>query len=303
MHKGYKETFLGKGLEVPQPIPSSGHQLIHKNAYSVLFNPETEQAWVSMANLDGSKWPEIGEAEDKIKRGSTWTSTDGVQNNSYQSLYSESNPWDRGHLTPWSHMCWGSDKDNAKARADDTNDYINSSAQHFHFNQYEWKFVETGIKEFTQKIKVTTYTGPVFTKYDRWFSPNDNSKPSVRIPSAFWKIIFWRNNNSTVKSKSLESLAFLCYQSRAYLVASEYGGAVKERRLNWLYLKSTENIGQITGLTFDEGLIQANYLKGSASYQFPNNESLATQVLDILKDQDKDTLKNSRSNLLDWSVF
>ena len=62
--------------------------------------------------------------------------------------------------------------------------------QHENFNQDEWRIPEGIVRYLDKDIdgKISVFTGPIFTDYDRWFFQSGMVAP-VRVPSAFWKLV------------------------------------------------------------------------------------------------------------------
>ena len=304
LKKGYSENFLGAKMKVAVPLnyPDQGNSpKIDMMDYSVLFNKTLRQSWISMANIDG----------EKIKNARRRDSWNKYNQNDLPQLtgddFYKRDPWDKGHLTSWKSMCWGNNgsmyipqKPNSQnyfrkvlskdyyKRASNTNFFINAAPQHNNFNRNEWCQVETAITDFAQEHgKIITYTGPVFTKYDMWFLPNNLLYPignAVRIPSAFWKMIFYERNSS------LFSLAFLCYQNRSYLLAREYGVRTGKRKHQWLYLKSTDYINQITGINFARSIKTSNPVTKMNTYCL-RKKRLYNKVLAVIKNSISENMK------------
>jgi endonuclease G len=104
-----------------------------------------------------------------------------------EDLYAD-NDFDRGHLVRRLDPAWGPDNV-ARAANDDTFHFTNCSPQHKKFNQGAslWAGLEDYLLDTARadKLRLTVFTGPVFTAGDPEFQ-------GTRIPLAFWKIPVFR---------------------------------------------------------------------------------------------------------------
>lgn len=104
-----------------------------------------------------------------------------------EDLYAD-NDFDRGHLVRRLDPAWGPDKV-ARSANDDTFHFTNCSPQHKKFNQGAslWAGLEDYLLDTAKadKLRLTVFTGPVFTASDPEFQ-------GARIPLAFWKIPVFR---------------------------------------------------------------------------------------------------------------
>jgi len=255
---GYDPKFLGAGYEIPMPTLSLELQdkLLRKNElrdeyiadyihYSLLMNAETKQAFFSAANLDqddykkveGRRWfidPRIGGVNQ-------------IANNAYKN-----NEWDRGHLTRRAAVTWGSSYE-AKRASNDSCSYANASLQHENFNQDEWRIPEQIVAHFDKdkNNRLSVFTGPIFTSYDRWYMQNGMKQP-VRIPSGFWKVVAYIDRNND----DLQCQAYIMYQDANFQADKRGRYSIDIRN----YQVTISEIERVTGLEFDQALFETNPL-------------------------------------------
>jgi endonuclease G len=289
---GYDPTFLGNGIEVPLPDFSLEihDDILHKDElrdgyivdyihYSVVMSRSNRQAYFSAANLN--------QKEYKSVKGREWfvDSRIGFENQIGPEAYKK-NPWDRGHLTRRTAVTWGDSSYVAKRASNDSCSYANSSLQHANFNQDEWRVPENVVQHFKKDLndKICVFTGPIFTDTDRWYTRR-NQHPPARIPSAFWKILFYID----AKTKKLACQAFLMYQDSLF-IADKRG---KYEIIPEQYQVTITEIERLTGLEFSEDLFQANPL-----YFFPKpNKNDGPEAFSIptykdIKDREEDIAFN-----------
>jgi len=256
---GYDPKFLGNDYPVPLPVVgiSRAREVLTKESlrdgyvadyvhYSVVISQSKRQAFFTAANFDQNT--------SVSATGRRWFIDDriGIENQIGNEVYAN-NPWDRGHLTRRASVTWGNPIIAEKASLDSCS-YANACLQHENFNQDEWRVPEEVVKYFDRDRdgKLSVFTGPIFTETDRWYTPEDRQIEPARIPSAFWKIIFYVSKESS----QLECQAYLLYQDRLFM-------ADKRGRLNLdirNYQVTTTEIEQYTGLEFSEVLYQSNPL-------------------------------------------
>jgi endonuclease G, mitochondrial len=102
------------------------------------------------------------------------------------------NKLDRGHIARRADLVWGP-ATTAKAANRDSFYYTNIAPQHQAFNQSErhglWGLLENAIYEDVEveALRVAVMGGPVF-------KADDMTYRGIRIPAAFWKAIFYRED-------------------------------------------------------------------------------------------------------------
>ena len=257
--KGYNEEFLGKSHPLPLPkIDLEYEKQILENPsfrenyivdyvhYSLVMNARTRQAFYSAANVDQKK------LNDKVSARNWFIDSRVGEENQVGPEAYDRNEWDRGHLTRRADITWGNEYE-AKMGSNDSCSYANACMQHENFNQDEWTVPEEVILNLdkTANGKICVFTGPVFTKIDRWYNRSGLADP-VRIPSAFWKVAAYVDK----ETDKIACQAYLMYQDN--LFCADKRGHLSIRLHN--YQVTITEIESLTGIVFPEELFHANPL-------------------------------------------
>ncbi len=259
--KGYNPTFIGQGkFECPFPKFSpklqgavlKGNELRNEiyldyEHYTVVMNKTTRQLIYAASNIDQK------EAITVIRKQSKGWDTDSRIADTYQldNRYYKNNDWDRGHMVQRENNCWGKDFGQALLANNDTFFYTNAAFQHKYFNQDEWLKLEKFIGHWTEDTtdKLCVFTGPVHFPFDRQYARTWHD--TVRIPSAFFKIVCYEANGE------FQTRAFMLYQDNEFIGNKKKGaGAIK--LVN--YQVSVTEIMELTGIEFDQKIVQSNPL-------------------------------------------
>lgn len=258
---GYDEAFI-PGLEIPLPqlspkiagaafkddsLPEQIYlDYLH---YTVVMNKETRQLIYAASNIDQNKDESIPRDDSKA-----WE-TDSRIPEGYQldNRFYKSNDWDRGHMVQRDNNNWGENKAEAIKANDDTFYYTNAAFQHKYFNQDEWLKLEKFIGDWKDDTngRLCVFTGPVHLPFDRQYARNWHD--TVRIPSAFFKIVCYHSKSSN----KLESRAFVLYQDNEFIGNKKSGaGMIKLKN----YQVTIAEIEELTGLDFDPEISKNNPL-------------------------------------------
>lgn len=180
-----------------------GDVILNYRNMSVVMNARRRFAIYSASNVnwDGRF---VG-----IKRKDTWRWDDRISRDAQLGPdgYSH-NQFDRGHLTRWEDMEWGTDREDAMLNAADSCHWTNCATQHKKFNQGRdwWQGLEQHIFEQAVKengFRAQVMTGPIFSELD----PIWEGLPGVQYPVRFWKVA------AAVNSKgALFAVAFIMDQ-------------------------------------------------------------------------------------------
>ena len=221
---GYDPDFLDINVPLPQvaegvlaPVINRDDSLLHYLHFSVAINQERRLAMYTGCNIDGNKL--FG-----IRRGRDRWNLDPRMKDEFQignELYKR-NPLDRGHLVRRLDPAWGDSRGEAVEAADDTFFYTNSTPQHSKLNQREWLRLEEYILDnaATHELKVTVFTGPVFSVRDREYR-------GIRLPEEYWKVVALINSFSGAlsatgyllsQSEFVEDLEFVFGEFKTYQV-------------------------------------------------------------------------------------
>ncbi len=265
---GYDPDFLGDGFNIGIPwIRYDVYKDVLKREelrrsyiadyihYSVVMSRKNRQAYLSICNLDQNRYRSVD--------GRNWFVDEriGGENQLDNKYYKgKDNLWDRGHLTRRTAVTWG-DSDYIARRASNAScSYANACLQHRHFNEDEWRIPEKIARRFDRDLdgKLSIITGPLFTENDRWFEPADFDVSPGRIPSGFWKVIYYIDKKKTEAAgqKVLGCEAYLVYQDELSLKDKE-----GDEQLPIATLQVTiSELADLTGIEFDEPLYHANPL-------------------------------------------
>ena len=307
LREGYNPDFLGEGFTIN--MPKAGLEieddLLFKDElrdgfiadyihYSIVMSKFNNQALFSAANLDQEEFQKVS--------GREWFVDPriGLGNQVGPKAY-KSNPWDRGHLTRRTAVTWGT-KYLAKRASNDSCSYANASMQHENFNQDEWRVPEEIVRylDKDKNGKINIFTGPVFTKMDRWYTRRTLNE-SVRIPSGFWKVVVYIGKDTD----TIECQAYVMYQDANFLADKRGRHDIDIRN----YQVTITEIEQLTGLEFDEALFEANPLffypreginKGPEGFVAPESTEKADldkKVVFSRSDAESDAFRNRRREM------
>jgi endonuclease G len=223
--------------------------------YSVVMSKSNRQAVLSICNLDQTQYRSV--------RGRKWflDARIGYDNQLDNRYYKgKDNLWDRGHLTRRTAVTWGESDYVAQRASNDSCCYANACLQHRHFNEDEWRVPEKIASKFDRDLngRLSIITGCLFTDNDRWFKPAGYDVPLGRVPSGFWKIIYYIDKKKTAVAgkEVLGCEAYLVYQDDLSMrdkVASENIDIAT-------FQVSTTELSDLTGIEFHEPLFEANPL-------------------------------------------
>ncbi len=204
--KGYDPDFLdinvplpklsaemkASSVEVPAQYRVDGDKyVLAYHHYSLVMNSKRRFAWYSAANIDGKERPQLPK-----RKGDQWNidtridSRDAPRFQCGEDLYAADNT-DRGHLTRYLDVAWGTTDEALKALAD-TFHFTNCCLQLSDFNQTtaRWQGIEQFLlerKAKKDKIRISVITGPIFKQDDPKYQ-NKFMEAPVRIPLEFWKV-------------------------------------------------------------------------------------------------------------------
>ena len=186
------DEMKANSVEVPAQfrVNNDKHVLAYHH-YSLAMNRKRRFAWYSAANIDGKRRPKLPKRE-----GDDWNidpridSPDAPRFQCGEDLYSAAKT-DRGHLTRYLDVAWGTKAEALKALAD-TFHFTNCCLQLANFNRTtaRWQGIEQFLlerKAKKDKIRISVFTGPIFKSSDPKYQ-NDEMETPVRIPLEFWKV-------------------------------------------------------------------------------------------------------------------
>lgn len=214
--KGYQSKFLGKGIDIPIPMPRKSIQkfiakvngtdsmVLKYYHYSVLFHTVRMMPLISAINVDGDMRKRLDEAERKdVWLRDTRLSFDIQLDDNY---YKRSG-FDRGHMARREDANWGSTAEDAKRNADLTCMYTNACPQVARINQSSKKglwgqlekiVLETGAQaEKGRTAKILVFNGPIFKEDDPVFR-------GIQVPMDFYKIVVWLTDGGELRATAFK---------------------------------------------------------------------------------------------------
>lgn len=201
--QGYKPDFLGRGgLRVELPglprflrddvalIEGSQEFELKFTHYSSVMSASRRLPFFTAVNIDGAQSQRLGRLDRDFEAADKWAFDPRISENLQlgPDVYDDS-PFDFGHLTRREDPVWGDDN-TARMANDDTFYMTNAAPQHSNLNQRTWLALENAVLQSARRgqVKVSVFTGPVL-------SPQDPTFREVQVPTAFWKIVAYKEGN------------------------------------------------------------------------------------------------------------
>ena len=225
---GYDTGFLGHTLLLPgltedqvsnaavnrEPIDGDLPYVLRFHNFSVVMNGQRRLAYFTAVNIDGDQLIRIPSRDDGGSAPWIEDRRIGAHEQTNNDHYrGRDNKLDRGHLVRRLDPGWGGERRDSARGIVDTYHYVNCAPQYDAFNQADdrgdvanglWLGLENFALDNAEKhdLKISVFTGPVFRESDPDFRDN-----GVRIPTQYWKIIAWVDEDD-----DLQSAAFLLSQ-------------------------------------------------------------------------------------------
>lgn len=256
--QGYDPAFLGikvplptlsramraRTVEVPEEFRVHGdkYELAYHH-YSVAMNRERRFAWYSAANIDGRDRPKLPKRRDRWFIDPRIDDPATPANQLGEDLYAAKRT-DRGHLTRYLDVAWGTPEE-ARDAAADTFHFTNACLQLDGFNQRtdRWQGIEQFLlerKAAPESRRLSVMTGPLFRPTDPPYR-NEFMDAAVRVPLGFWKVCALVRQDGT-----LSATAFVLGQADITALAG-----FDEAFLDVAAVQTTiENVEKETGLRF-----------------------------------------------------
>jgi endonuclease G, mitochondrial len=194
----YNQQFI-TGYRIPLPVLVSSDDMagapLHYHHHSIVMNPNRKFAYFSASNTDGRSWQPIERRGGFIKDAKVDASSQ-LGKELYSSISGSNgnvNDFDEGHLTSFQEVLWGRKTELRRAGAD-TFFYTNCVPQHGSLNRGAWRSLEQYLLKKgadTNELKIAVMTGPVLLPDDPYFINQVNGE-FVKIPCAFWKVIYYK---------------------------------------------------------------------------------------------------------------
>lgn len=262
--QGYDPQFLGievplptlsrsmrsRSAEVPEEYRVHGdkYELAYHH-YSLVMNRDRRFAWYSAANIDGRERPKLAKRRDAWFIDARIDDPRSPKVQLGEALYAATRT-DRGHLTRYADVAWGT-PEAARDAAADTFHFTNACLQLDGFNQRteRWQGIEQFLlerKAAQESRRISVMTGPLFRDTDPLYR-NEFMDAPVRIPLGFWKVCALVRQDGT-----LSATAFILGQADITALAG-----FDEAFLDVGAVQTTiENVEKQTGLRF--GVLRDN---------------------------------------------
>lgn len=202
-HFGYKPGFLGRDkfrIELPGlpraladdaiRVGNSSDVELKYTHYSVVMSESRRLPYFTAVNINGAESQRLGRKDREFEAADKWYFDPRISED-FQlgpEIY-DGTPFDFGHLVRREDPIWG-DLNTSRMANDDTFYMTNASPQHSDLNQKTWLALENCVLKAAREgeVKVSVFTGPVL-------SPQDPTFRDVQVPTAFWKIVAYRDGN------------------------------------------------------------------------------------------------------------
>lgn len=253
--QGFNDKFLGEDYKVKLPnltkdISSdalNNGQVYEFTHFSLVMNKALRSAIYVASNINKDQLKDVA-------RGDYWHYDERIgKENQIGNEYYKNNDWDRGHLGRRRDLCWGS-LEEAKKGNYDSFCWANISLQHSQFNQGIWNELEDWVLDSLPNEslykKLSVITGPINNGGIDYFGANNKLDKAAKIPSAFWKIIFYIN-----KQAELKSIGFIMNQTNYFTKDIN-----RDMELLKPYQVSLKFIADSTGLEFEKYLYDSDVL-------------------------------------------
>lgn len=277
---GYKAGFLGSGANVPlpelpdflvedaAPVDGGGIELKYTH-YSVYLSKSRRLPIMTAVNIDGKNLKKMGRKDREYEAADKWFYDPRVDRSLQlgPAVYDRTD-FDFGHMVRREDPVWGDDN-TARMANDDTFYMTNCAPQHNSLNTRTWLKLENAALESARKgrVRVTVLTGPVL-------SPQDPTVLGVQIPTAFWKIVAYRENGRLVAH------GFMQWQTKLVRDIRVRPEALPELEAAEAYAVSIREIGRSTALDFGP-LVEADVLRDTPERRERLHESMVSTLLRI----------------------
>ena len=201
---------IKKRSEIAPLLNGKGH-LINYSHHSVVMNKKRKFAFFSASNINGGEWQFV-ERKGSFRKETKVSANYQLGNELYDSISGKGgrpNDFQQGHLTSFQEVTWGKTAAERKKAAADTFYFTNCVPQHGRLNVGLWRSLEQYVlktETIDHDLKVTVLTGPLLSDNDPFYIKKINGE-FVKIPCAFWKIVYYPNE------KGLNAVGFMMSQT------------------------------------------------------------------------------------------
>nr|WP_295108858.1 DNA/RNA non-specific endonuclease [uncultured Caulobacter sp.] len=210
---GYDRDFLSVRIDLDQVIAPmraldrvapllDGGEILKYSHYSAVIHKQRKFPLLTAVNVDGARLIHPGERKNTWRRDARIADEYQPAGNFYEkNKGTDPVQFSRGHQVRLLDPCWGADKAEAAANAEETFHYTNAAPQVQGYNDVDWGNLEDYLLNKAQltEQRLTIFTGPIYRDDDPWYG-HDREDGPWRIPLSFWKIAVLQKTATVAKA-------------------------------------------------------------------------------------------------------
>ena len=183
-------SFAVSSTHCPTSCPSGGsrsNDVIDRQAYIISHNPTRKMAdWVAY---------KVNKSTIGGSRSRNWRSdpnipaSERLEPSDYTYAHAQIGT-DRGHQAPLASL-------SGYSTWSQLNYLSNITPQKSELNQGPWRILEERVRNLAQRNDVRDVYIVTGTLYEYFFASLPNANEGHRIPSGYWKVIYWNNGSTT----------------------------------------------------------------------------------------------------------
>lgn len=274
--KGYRADFLGVEVPLPKVTDKSrvakmddGEHEIPYQHFTVVMDKTRRMALYAASNvsaIEDEKRPEAGKKYDRRSLGGfgpndreQWVTDPRIPEHHQlpDEFYNEDRQaFDKGHLVRREDVCFGSSFKMIQRANGDTYHTTNCTPQVLDFNRSSeagiWGLLENEVIKQAKAERYCLFAGPLLRTKDKNFEGVDVRGPvTVKIPSAFWKVVV-----AVTDAGELQAFGFLLEQDLASVRFADEFFVTPEWRREMVSLKKLQQ--RIGALEFPQVVLEAD---------------------------------------------
>lgn len=210
---GYDRDFLSVRIDLDQVIAPlralgqvapliEGGEILKYSHYSAVIHKGRKFPILTAVNVDGARLIHPGERKNTWRRDARIADQYQPAGNFYEkNKGTDPVQFSRGHQVRLLDPCWGDDKAEAAANAEETFHYTNAAPQVQGYNDIDWGNLEDYLLNKAQltEQRLTIFTGPIYRDDDPWYGHGREDGP-WQIPLSFWKIAVLQKSPTAAKA-------------------------------------------------------------------------------------------------------